>query len=812
MLWPPSPSRHGPRALAIAIFTALIFVDARAASLPAPSAPTSGRRLQLEVFLNHKRTGVIGGFEQLPDGRMSARRSGLIDIGVKPPGDGGPDVTVILENVPGLSYRYDEPKQTIDIAIPDSLRADHEYHASGGNGGKLGLRSSYGATLGYDLFASSDSPDRRLRPDFQGVSVTLDLRAFSPYGTLTQTGIVSSTPETPNKELRLDTTYSYSNPDTLDTYDAGDVISSGLAWTRPIRIAGAQAQRNFTIRPDLVTLPLPYVSGNAAVPSTLDVYVNNIKTYSQDVPEGPYRVMDLPVTGQGTAHIVLRDSSGHLIEQDAPFFASRLQLRPGLTDYSVEVGLPRRNYGTYSDDYETRPVGSASLRRGVYDWLTVEAHTEDAQNLANAGAGAVVRVLDRGVVSGAVTGSLSSRGGGEQIYGSFETQFRGFSLNLATQRTFGAYDDLASVTASLPSATAYGQSVASYGGLTSFGFAISARPPKELERIAVSAPLVFDKSSLSASVAWMRNADDSKQLIGTVGWSRNIWFDASLFVNAYSSLGSPRQSGVMVGLTVPLGNRVVASSGATVGHNHDFVTTDVSKAQDVEIGSYGWRVRDSEGDQSDRLRQVSGSYRTPYARVAAGATQVGSSATGTFEADGSIATLGNGVFFSNRIDDAFAVVDAGSPNVDVYHDNRLIGQTDSSGRLLVPYLRSYQNNQLSLDTTNLPVNADVATTKDVVVPAFRSGVRVDFGVRTVSDSAVVILTDAEGKNLKAGLKGEVEGSGGQFVVGYDGRAFIKGLAAANRVRVALGVGECHAEFGFQPAESRQVVIGPVVCR
>ena len=35
------------------------------------------------------------------------------------------------------------------------------------------------------------------------------------------------------------------------------------------------------------------------------------------------------------------------------------------------------------------------------------------------------------------------------------------------------------------------------------------------------------------------------------------------------------------------------------------------------------------------------------------------------QVDGAVAFVGGGTFFSNRIDDAFAVVDAGSPDVDV---------------------------------------------------------------------------------------------------------------------------------------------------
>ena len=156
----------------------------------------------------------------------------------------------------------------------------------------LGLRSTqdppaqsdYGAVLNYNLFASS-GPLNQL--SFNGASATFDARAFSPYGVLGQSAIVTSNSVIDAGAIRLDTTFAYSDPRSLTTYRAGDAIAGGLAWTRPIRIGGAQMQRNFALRPDLVTLPLPSFSGSAAVPSTVEVYVNNLKTFSQGSSAGP---------------------------------------------------------------------------------------------------------------------------------------------------------------------------------------------------------------------------------------------------------------------------------------------------------------------------------------------------------------------------------------------------------------------------------------------------------------------------------------------------------------------------------------------
>lgn len=187
----------------------------------------------------------------------------------------------------------------------------------------------------------------------------------------------------------------------------------------------------------------------------------------------------------------------------------------------------------------------------------------------------------------------------------------------------------------------------------------------------------------------------------------------------------------------------------------------------------------------------------------------GTRATG--EVDGAVTVMGGGVFLSNRIDDAFAVVDAGAPGVDVLYENRLIGKTNAQGQFLIPSLRSYQKNKIAIDPRDLPVNADAPMTQDIVAPADRSGVVVGFGVKTNVKAAIVVLADKTGKLITPGSRGKIEGGGEPFVVGYDGRAYVKGLSATNTVVISDGTNECRASFPFTPRKNAQVVIGPVVC-
>ena len=349
---------HRPRAELIFFMLALTL----SAVLPRPYSAVAAeemRQLQLEVYINDASTHLIGSFMQFPDRRIAARRAELAEVGLKVPGSGSDDELVVIDNLSGVAYRYDEPTQRIFFKLGDERRIAQTYDLRGSSDAIVPARADYGSVLNYALFAASTKSSNGSVVAFSGANASLDGRLFSPFGTLSQSAILGSTTSRNLDALRLDTTWSYSDPQTLLTYRAGDTISGGLAWTRSIRLGGLQMQRNFSLRPDLVTLPLPTASGSAAVPSTLDIYIDNMKTHSQDLPSGPYQITNVPVlTGAGEARVVVRDAAGRQTETVLPFYTSPKLLKEGLTDFSVEGGLPRILYGTDSSSYVESPVGS----------------------------------------------------------------------------------------------------------------------------------------------------------------------------------------------------------------------------------------------------------------------------------------------------------------------------------------------------------------------------------------------------------------------------------------------------------------------
>ncbi|MGG6895519.1 fimbria/pilus outer membrane usher protein [Rhizobium sp. BR 315] len=800
-----SPSR---KTKAGTVFVSIFLSVSALRAQEVPDLPAAGatadqsagtRDVYLEVFINNVSTKMIGNFKQHPNGSLAATAEELREVGIKPPAHAEGDKLIELGALPGLSYQVDDPTQRVYIQANDKERAPHVINVRQEEESKAQTpQAGYGAVLNYSLYASSNSLFKNDSSIFQGISGSFDARLFSPYGTLSQSFIAGYSNGSLDGVTRLNTTWSYSDAKNLITYRAGDLTTGGLSWTRPVYFGGIQFQRNFSLRSDLVTQPLPAFAGTAAVPSTLEIYAQNVRTYSGDVPAGPFEVTNLPVfSGGGQATVVLRDSLGRETTQTLPFYSSNRLLRRGLMDFSAELGVPRRNFGTESDDYDNRIMGVATARYGLTDWLTLEGHFEGGTDLLNGGAGAAFPLGAWGVASVAAAASKSGDRSGALVNASLELNHNRWALYARVQRAFDDYDDIASVSAK-PTASSAGE-------FTIFSTGV----PRAIDQITVSAPTPLDLSSLNLSYTRLENADGTKSNIASLSYSQTFKH-ATLYATAFTDLDERSNFGVFAGLSIPFGSNITANTGVQSGPDGLALVADVSKSMQQENGSFGWRLRTSEGQ--DRNREAAVSYRAPFGQVEAGVQQQDRDARATVRMDGAIAAAGGGVFTTNRIDDAFAVVDVGAPDVEVQQQNRPVGKTNQNGRILVPNLNSYEPNTVSIDPKNLPVDADVPATKEVVVPADRSGVVVKFGVAEAPQAALVTIGDKNGAPLPAGLSGKLQGSDEEFVIGYDGQAYIRGLHERNSIEVSLEDGSmCHAQFTYEAKRGEQVAIDNVRC-
>lgn len=753
--------------------------------------------LQLEVSINGAPTGLIGAFLAWPDGRLTAAASELAEIGIDPMGASGDNETVSLDTLPGVAYSYDEAQQSINFTAPDAARIRKEYDARGGVGQPLDP-VGYGSVLNYGLFAGASS-GRDYALDgigFNGASATLDHIVYSPAGTLANGWIVGENLSGDLPVLRLDSTWTTTFREQMTVAAVGDIVSGGLAWTRPIRLGGVQVRRNFGVRPDLVTMPLPSFSGSAAVPSTVDVYVNNVRAFSQDVTGGPFLLNNVPVAaGSGEARVVVRDASGRESETISTFSTSPDLLREGLMDFSVEAGFARRGYGVRSFDYEESPVAVASMRYGMTNRFTAAAHGEAGGGLLNASAGGILSLGQAGTLEGAVSGSLLDGKSGFQLMGQYEGGIGPLSITLSSQRAFGSYRDLAYVASLSP-------------GLSEDEI-ISLRPNLATDRIGLGMALPDGRGSLAANVLHIEDSEGQHSFFLSSNYTRGLWNGATLSFSAYVSLDGRNNAGASLDLSFPFGIYGYASVSGSGDSGGARASASISRPQNGGDGSVGWHARVSAGDSASAEGRLD--YQHRYADVELTAGIDSHQADASLYAEGALVAADGGLYLSRRIDEAFAIVDAGAPDVEVMIENAPAGRTGRSGKLLVPGLRAYDENRIALSTDDLPVNADYESVEKLVTPSDTGGVSIGFGVRRDLTPALVSFKDAEGHFIKAGSRGTVAATGEHFTVGFGGEAWIKRLAEENQVTLETEAGLCTAKFTYTPGTSVQDYIEEVVC-
>lgn len=774
---------------------AALLIAGQSGSFSALAAqqPVSATPLLLDVVVNGRPTNLIVPFQRR-DGRMWASAVEL--RGLRLIVDALHDTTLVpLDAVEGLTYAYDEQSQAIALTIGPERLAPSTYNAwreqEADAGAELDLAPTRSAVLRYSLVAAGE--ERRDGFSMSGVSASLDGRIYSGNDEVAATALIGRGPDGLHT-LRLSNTLTRVDPARQQIIRLGDSITGGTAWSRSIRFAGLQVGHDFSTRPDLVTVPLPGVTGSAAVPSALDVYIDGLKRYSTAVSEGQFRIDDLPATsGAGTARVVMRDLQGREIVTSTPFFVSDRLLRAGLYESTAEAGFARRNYGVRSFDYARQPIASASGRVGVTNSLTVEGHVEGSQHLGLAGGGATLRAGRFGVASIAAAGSTSTSGNGALIFAGLETQVGPVRLTMETQRTTRLYFDLAALTSN----------VTDFAGRVDRS--VTAQPPRVSDRATVSLPVIGVGGSVSVSYARQVRNGDADLETASLYYSRSFGSAFALNVSLFH-LSGRSGNGAFGGLSFPFGSRSSASAGLAQRDGRVGLEVEAQRSLDVEPGSVGWRVAARNGQTDAAV-----AYRSDVATIETQVARRRGRTFGTLGVEGAVIATGGSTFLRSRLDGGFAVVDVGAPGVTVLSQNRPVGRTNGQGLLLVGDLRPYQRNRLAIDPDGLPLERSVDQPVLDVRPAASGGVRVTFAAH---DAARVLhLVDERGYDLPMGAEASINGNDAQ-VIGFDGLVLLPSLSGHNSVRALIDGQTCFATFEALALSSEPTgrPIGPVVCR
>ncbi len=679
-----------------------------------------------------------------------------------------------LAAFPGLTYRLDEARAALSIDaspglfVPTAMRGSAPRFATP-------QRAPLGAFANYDAVLTRVQ-EQTSRSGF------FELGAFGAAG-VGVTSFVAQPQADPQhtRGVRLETTWTYDRPDKVESLRFGDTIGVPGSWGRSVRYAGVQWATNFATQPGLITFPLPALSGEAVVPSTVDLYVNDALRLHRELPSGPFTIQDLPVvTGGGDARVVVRDVLGRERVVYLPYYASPRLLQHGLHDFSYEIGAVRENFGITSADYG-RFMSAATHRLGITDRMTAELRGELLRDQKTGGVGVAWLAPQLGVfsASAAASGGEGRRGGLVGL--GWERQARRLAFGASTQAASEHFAQL--------------------------GLQPGEPAPRRMSQVFTS---YSTEGYGSFGVNYVQRAFRDRPDLEILSASYGVGVARFAFVNfvVLRTLGTQPQSSANVLLTIPLGARTAASVSSFVqGGEHQ---TLVQLQQNLPAGEgFGYRVLTSTA--GPQREEAGVAYQAGIGTYTLDAGRVQDATTVRAGASGGVALFGGGLHLARRMDQSFAVAEVPDmPGVRVYADNQLVARTGEDGTAFVPRLRPYEVNRISIEQADLPLDAELGALSEDAVPYYRSGILLRFAVRRARGAVLAVVLDS-GQPIPAGALAQLVGTPGEFPVGLNGVVYLTGLEAANRLRVTWRGQSCEFPVSFTPSAEPQPDLGRFTC-
>ncbi|MDD5612804.1 MAG: fimbria/pilus outer membrane usher protein, partial [Gallionella sp.] len=296
----------------------------------------------------------------------------------------------LLSSIPGIIFQLDERTQTVILDVKPEQLALSVYKLESKR--NVELLHGTGAYLNYDL-TSVKLTGKTTNSGF------LELGVFNRFGVGTSGVLVQDKAGRP-QATRLMTTWTQDRPEDVSSLRIGDAYSQPGYWGRSVSFGGIQYASNYATQPRLIRFPYLTAAGEAVVPSTVDVFINNTRVMQQNVPPGPFSFTDLPaVTGHGEMRMVIKDVLGREQVITQPFYASDALLRVGLVDYSYDLGVVRNNYGISNNKY-AHLLAAATYRKGLSESFTGELRGELSRTHQAAGVGGTLQLSELGMFVG----------------------------------------------------------------------------------------------------------------------------------------------------------------------------------------------------------------------------------------------------------------------------------------------------------------------------------------------------------------------------------------------------------------------------
>ncbi|WP_348733784.1 fimbria/pilus outer membrane usher protein [Rheinheimera texasensis] len=501
--------------------------------------------------------------------------------------------------------------------------------------------------------------------------------------------------------VRLDTTLNWQDYNGLHSLQLGDLITPASNSGQAYRLAGVQWRRNFSLRPDLITYPLPELSHQLALPSSTDLFIQGIKTFSADLPPGPVFIESQPmVNGAGVATFVSTDLFGRAQQVEQAFYVADTLLAPGLSDYAISLGLPRLGYGQANSNYAGKPAWVGAYRYGQQPDRTLGFSAEHFDRLFGLSA-EVQQQLGLAGVLGASVSHSSAAGQGTQWRLSYSYLAADWQINASHLQRDSGFADLASY----------------------YGAQLLARRQSQL------------------GISWHTGDGSAALNVLQQQYGRE---PSERYVNLSYSLASDSRWSGFLALNYHTGQQALRVS-LSVSYQFDqqlrgavFASGGKDQPQQqslslhqsrVDLHGWSWAAQQSRA-ATQQSSQFYGNYRNAYSDSYLSFSHQAGQNRWSGGSRGSLVAASGEWFLTEPVSQAFAVVDTqGLAGIDIYNSHRYVATSNARGKALVPHLLANLPNLISIDPLQLPLDSQVRQYQQEVIPAGITGINIGFEIK-----------------------------------------------------------------------------------
>lgn len=565
-----------------------------------------------------------------------------------------------------------------------------------------------------------------------------------------------------------------------ETFTGSDVF-------RSLPFKGALVASDLGMLPDVMQGYAPVIRGVAQTRAKLEILQNGYPIYSTYVSPGPYVIDDLGIAGGGgELEVVLTEADGQVNRYTQPYATLGNLLREGVWRYSAALG--RYNGAEHLD---SPPLWQATLARGGFWNSTLYGGLLGSDFYRAITLGAARDFGSLGAVSVDMTQSAA------EIDSASHADISGSSLSARYGKSFASRTNLrfAGYRYSTEGYRDFDEAVNQRNRSTNFRGGRRSRLEASVYQNIGSRSAV--SLTLSQDDYWNSNYQRRQYQLQFNTQYRGVSYN--LF--ASQSLNAKNNSNRLLGLSVsmPLGfghaNTATFDFHKEAGRNRQRASLNGS----IDQGRLNYQASLSNAAGGQQSGALSLGYQGPFAAVGGGYTQARDYNSLSLNASGAALLHADGVEFGPYLGETSALVEVGDiPGIGIANTTSV--RTNSRGYALVPQLRPYRVNSLSLETDQLGPDIEIDNGTTQVVPRRGAVVKAQFSARPVTRLVITGL-QPDGKPLPFGAQisdrdGKVLG-----VVGPAGQALIATDKQVQTLDVRFG-GQ-HCQLAVEPSAIEQ---------